>query len=192
MSEPFLGELKIISWNYPPKGWAFCDGQLLPINQNQALFSILGTTYGDGREFGRRTSSRMPVHTGNGIAGPAGWRDHASTHFPKCRHIPRHGGRWHRSGTAASTPNGTKALGQSARVPAARRQWHSGPTSDSSATTSSLNPGCVAANGDQPHENITPGAQHHCCLQGSRQKLISGLVEGGLVILAIAREIWTG
>ena len=50
MSEPFIGEVKIISWNFPPKGWAYCNGQLLPINQNQALFSILGTTYGgDGR-----------------------------------------------------------------------------------------------------------------------------------------------
>jgi microcystin-dependent protein len=50
MSDPFLGEIKVISWNYPPQGWAFCNGQLLPINQNQALFSLLGTTYGgDGR-----------------------------------------------------------------------------------------------------------------------------------------------
>jgi len=50
MGTPFLGEIKIISWNFPPKGWALCNGQLLPINQNQALFSILGTTYGgDGR-----------------------------------------------------------------------------------------------------------------------------------------------
>src|SRR3979490_77053 len=46
MSAPFLGEIKIISWNFPPKGWSFCNGQFLPINQNQALFSILGTTYG--------------------------------------------------------------------------------------------------------------------------------------------------
>src|ERR1700704_862710 len=46
MSEPFLAEIKIISWNFPPKGWALCNGQFLPINQNQALFSILGTTYG--------------------------------------------------------------------------------------------------------------------------------------------------
>lgn len=46
MSEPFLGELKLASFNFPPKGWALCNGQLLPINQNQALFSLLGTTYG--------------------------------------------------------------------------------------------------------------------------------------------------
>ena len=50
MSEPFLAEIKIVSFNFPPKGWTLCNGQLLPINQNQALFSLLGTTYGgDGR-----------------------------------------------------------------------------------------------------------------------------------------------
>lgn len=46
MSEPFLGEIRIMSFNYPPKGWAFCDGQTLSINQNQALFALLGTFYG--------------------------------------------------------------------------------------------------------------------------------------------------
>src|SRR4030081_1907508 len=71
MSEPFLAEIKIISWNFPPKGWAFCDGQFLPINQNQALFSILGTTYGGN---GQTTfalpnlQGRIPFHVGNGIA----------------------------------------------------------------------------------------------------------------------------
>jgi microcystin-dependent protein len=50
MSDPFLSEIKMMSFNFPPKGWAMCNGQLLPINQNQALFSLLGTTYGgDGR-----------------------------------------------------------------------------------------------------------------------------------------------
>src|SRR5262252_7758988 len=70
MSEPFLGEIKIISWNFPPKGWTFCNGQLLPINQNQALFSILGTTYGgDGRQtFGLpNLQGRTPIHVGDGI-----------------------------------------------------------------------------------------------------------------------------
>ena len=46
MSEPFLSEIKIVSFNFPPKGWALCNGQFLPINQNQALFALLGTTYG--------------------------------------------------------------------------------------------------------------------------------------------------
>ncbi len=50
MAEPFLAEVRMMSFGFPPKGWATCDGQLLPINQNQALFSLLGTTFGgDGR-----------------------------------------------------------------------------------------------------------------------------------------------
>lgn len=69
MSTPFLGEIKIFSFNFPPRGWALCDGQVLPINQNQALFSILGTTYGgDGRTNFALPDlrSRIPVHIGNG------------------------------------------------------------------------------------------------------------------------------
>ncbi|HTO91284.1 MAG TPA: tail fiber protein [Candidatus Sulfotelmatobacter sp.] len=65
MATPFLGEIKLISFNYPPRGWAFCNGQLLPINQNQALFSILGNTYGgDGRvNFGLpNLQARTPIH----------------------------------------------------------------------------------------------------------------------------------
>jgi len=46
MAEPFLGEIKMVGFNFPPKGWAFCNGQLMAINQNQALFALLGTTYG--------------------------------------------------------------------------------------------------------------------------------------------------
>jgi len=70
MSQPFLGEIKIVSFNFAPKGWAQCNGQLLPINQNQALFSILGTTYGgDGRAtFGLPDfRGRIPIHVGNGF-----------------------------------------------------------------------------------------------------------------------------
>jgi len=89
MSEPFLGEVKIISWNFPPKGWAFCNGQLLPINQNQALFSILGTTYGgDGRvTFALpNLQGRAPVHAGSGIVlGNSVERRHTPSTFPKCR-----------------------------------------------------------------------------------------------------------
>lgn len=70
MSEPFLGEMKWISWNYPPKGWAYCSGQFLPINQNQALFSLLGTMYGGN---GQTTFAlpdlrgRVPMHVGSGF-----------------------------------------------------------------------------------------------------------------------------
>src|SRR5438552_10357142 len=69
MAEPFLSEIRIMSFVFPPKGWALCDGQLLPINQNQALFSLLGTTYGgDGRvNFGLPDlRSRVPIHMGSG------------------------------------------------------------------------------------------------------------------------------
>ncbi len=69
MSAPFLGEIRVVSFNFPPKGWALCNGQLLSISQNAALFSLLGTTYGGN---GTTTfqlpnyQARMPVHVGNG------------------------------------------------------------------------------------------------------------------------------
>src|SRR5688572_20808665 len=69
MAEPFLSEIKIFSFNFPPKGWAFCNGQFLPINQNQPLFALLGTTYGGN---GQTTFAlpnlrgRVPIHTPNG------------------------------------------------------------------------------------------------------------------------------
>src|SRR5579875_3745742 len=69
MSTPFLSEIRIFSFNFAPKGWAMCNGQLLPINQNQALFSLLGTTYGgDGRvNFALpNLQGRAAMHTGNG------------------------------------------------------------------------------------------------------------------------------
>src|SRR5215210_1912190 len=79
MSTPFLGEIKIISWNYAPPGWAFCNGQFLPINQNQALFSILGTMYGGN---GQTTFAlpdfrgRTGIHQGDGFTiGQAGGQE---------------------------------------------------------------------------------------------------------------------
>jgi microcystin-dependent protein len=69
MAEPFLSEIRIMSFVFAPKGWALCNGQLLPINQNQALFSLLGTTYGgDGRvSFGLPDlRGRTPIHVGSG------------------------------------------------------------------------------------------------------------------------------
>jgi microcystin-dependent protein len=69
MAEPFLSEIRIFSFGFAPKGWALCNGQLLPINQNQALFSLLGTTFGgDGRvNFGLpNLQGNVPIHVGNG------------------------------------------------------------------------------------------------------------------------------
>jgi microcystin-dependent protein len=70
MAEPFLSEIRIFSFNFAPKGWVLCNGQLMPINQNQALFSLLGTTYGgDGRvNFALpNLQGRVPVHVGQGL-----------------------------------------------------------------------------------------------------------------------------
>src|SRR3954471_3215609 len=84
MAEPFLSEIRIMSFGFPPKGWAECNGQLLPINQNQALFSLLGTTYGgDGRvNFALPDlRDRLPIHTGNGhtLGERAGEASHTVT-----------------------------------------------------------------------------------------------------------------
>jgi microcystin-dependent protein len=69
MSEPFLSEIKLVSFNFPPKGWALCNGQLLPINQNQALFALLGTTYGGNGQTNfalPNLRGRVPISFGNG------------------------------------------------------------------------------------------------------------------------------
>jgi len=69
MSEPFLSEIKVVSFNFPPKGWALCNGQLLPINQNQALFALLGTTYGGNGQTNfalPNLRGRLPIHMGSG------------------------------------------------------------------------------------------------------------------------------
>ena len=67
MSEPFLAEIRMFGFNFAPRGWAFCDGQILPINQNQSLFALLGATYGgDGRTSFALPDlrSRVPIHVG--------------------------------------------------------------------------------------------------------------------------------
>lgn len=70
MADPYIGEIRLMAFGFPPKGWALCNGQLLPIQQNAALFSLLGTTYGgDGRTtFGLpNLQGRMPLHRGPGF-----------------------------------------------------------------------------------------------------------------------------
>src|SRR5918911_4287285 len=84
MAEPFLSEIRMFSFGFPPKGWALCDGQLLPINQNQGLFALLGTTYGgDGRvNFALPDlRGRVPIHTGSGhtLGERAGEQAHTLT-----------------------------------------------------------------------------------------------------------------
>ena len=72
MSEPFLAEIRIVGFNFAPRGWAFCDGQILPINQNQSLYSLFGTTYGgDGRTSFALPDlrGRVPIHVGQSNGG---------------------------------------------------------------------------------------------------------------------------
>src|SRR5436305_1267115 len=143
MSEPFLGEIKIISWNFPPKGWTFCNGQLLPINQNQALFSILGTTYGgDGRvNFALpNLQGRMPVHTGNGIV--LGERAGETSHTLNITELPTHS-----HAPVGSTTNPPTS-------PTAQNNLWSANNAKPFAATSNaaMNPACVLpTGGSQPH-----------------------------------------
>jgi microcystin-dependent protein len=96
MSEPFIGEIKIVGFNFPPQGWATCDGQLLAISQNEALFSLLGTTYGgDGRTTfalpDLRGRSARHAGTGPGLANVRlGERAGAVSHTLTTNNLPAH------------------------------------------------------------------------------------------------------
>src|SRR5687768_3763944 len=119
MGTPFLSEIKIISWNFAPKGWAMCNGQQLPINQNQALFSLLGTTYGGN---GQTTFAlpdlrgRVAMHIGNGHnqGEAAGQISHTVTQSEMPSHI-HFGNASNTNGTAnvaGITPASNKVLAQ--------------------------------------------------------------------------------
>src|SRR5687767_10933318 len=91
MAEPFLSEIRIMSFVFAPKGWALCNGQLLPINQNQALFSLLGTTFGgDGRvNFALPDlRGRTPIHVGSGHT--LGERGGEQAHTLSTAELPEH------------------------------------------------------------------------------------------------------
>lgn len=91
MSEPFIAEIRPFAFNFAPRGWALCDGQLLPINQNQSLYALLGTTYGgDGRtSFGLPDiRGRVPVHEASSL--PLGTRNGEETVHLGSNEIPGH------------------------------------------------------------------------------------------------------
>jgi microcystin-dependent protein len=91
MAEPFLSEIRLMSFVFAPKGWALCNGQLLPINQNQALFSLLGTTFGgDGRvNFALPdVRGRTPIHVGSGHT--LGERGGEQAHTLSIAELPTH------------------------------------------------------------------------------------------------------
>ncbi|HEX8453303.1 MAG TPA: tail fiber protein [Longimicrobium sp.] len=91
MAEPFLSEIRLMSFNFAPKGWAMCNGQQLPINQNQALFSLLGTTYGGN---GQTTFAlpdlrgNTPIHVGNGFT--LGQKGGEQNHTVSMAEMPTH------------------------------------------------------------------------------------------------------
>jgi microcystin-dependent protein len=110
MAEPFLSEIRLFSFNFPPKGWAFCNGQLLPINQNQALFSLLGTTFGgDGRvNFALpNMQGRVPIHVGGGH--PLGQAGGTQAHTISIAELPTHTHPAYATTAAADTPIPTGA-----------------------------------------------------------------------------------
>jgi microcystin-dependent protein len=148
MAEPFLSEIRIMSFVFAPKGWALCNGQLLPINQNQALFSLLGTTFGgDGRvNFALPDlRARTPIHVGS--AHTLGERGGEQAHTLSIAELPEHTHVLRASNTATgltNSPNGA-VLANSTAV------YHA-PTS-----LVALRAGSVTnTGGSQAHLNMQP------------------------------------
>lgn len=147
MSEPFLGEIRIVSFNFAPKGWALCNGQVLPISQYQALFSLLGTTYGGN---GVTTfqlpnyQARMPVHVGNGyVQGQAAGE---AAHTLILTEIPLH-----THSAVGVTTNATSAS-------ASGNSWaSSGQNPYAAAPNAQMSPSVLThTGGSQPHDNMPP------------------------------------
>ena len=152
MSKPFLGELKLMSFNFAPKAWALCNGQLLPINQNQALFSLLGTMYGGN---GQTTFAlpdmrgRVPIHRGDTRRARGSARRPTRSPRTRCPPTPH--------GAQASTPNGTPG------GPQDPRRSSNAYTAAPNLTT--IAPGTVAnAGGSQAHENRQPYLVLNWCI----------------------------
>ncbi len=105
MAEPFLSELRLFSFGFPPKGWALCNGQLLPINQNQGLFSLLGTTFGgDGRVNFALPDLRARAPIGSWSAYSLGERMGEEAHTLSISEIPTHTHLVNASTQAGDTP----------------------------------------------------------------------------------------
>ena len=145
--EPFLGEIRIFAFTFPPKGWAVCNGQLLAINQNQALFSILGTTYGGN---GISTfalpnlQGAVAVHTGDGITlGQTGGSQTVTLAGNQIGHS--------HTVAASATPNSYTAAGNFPASAGAGQNLY-GPTPNTAMNSGVL----AAAGGSQPHNNLQP------------------------------------
>ncbi|WP_281297804.1 phage tail protein [Flavobacterium limnophilum] len=158
MAEPFLSETRIMSFSFAPKGWALCNGQLLPINQNQALFSLLGTTFGgDGRvNFALPDlRGRTPIHVGNGHT--LGERGGEQAHTLTIAEMPTHTHILKGTSQAVTTniPTSMTALGNTAP-----NQAYGNPNN-----LVVLNPTSVSnTGGSQAHLNMQPFLTLNFCI----------------------------
>lgn len=160
--EPFLSEIRIFAvTNAPPKGWALCNGQLLPINQNQALFSLLGTTYGGNGQttFGLPDlRGRVPLHFGSGHS--LGERAGQEAHTLTISEMPTHNHPVNVYDNSNVDSNGTSAAGAFyARTADASTLYSSGNANNA------MNPGVIGnTGGSQAHENRQPFLALNFCI----------------------------
>ena len=152
MAEPFLSEIRLMSFVFAPRGWALCNGQLLPINQNQALFSLLGTTFGgDGRvNFALPDlRGRTPIHVGGGHT--LGERGGEQAHTLSIAELPTHAHVLTASGSQGNSPN--PRVGVNGNLFAQDPGNAYAPPQNLTA----LNPGSIGnTGGSQAHLNMQP------------------------------------
>jgi microcystin-dependent protein len=158
MAEPFLSEIRIMSFAFAPKGWALANGQLLPINQNQALFSLLGTAYGgDGRvNFALPDlRARAPIHVAGGHA--LGERGGEQAHTLSIAELPQH---THAVNVSASATGGNASPNN--RFLGGANNAYRAP---GSGTATTLRPDAVTnAGGSQAHLNMQPYLTLNFCI----------------------------
>jgi len=150
MAEPFLAEIRLMSFNFAPKGWAMCNGQLLPINQNQALFSLLGTTFGgDGRvNFALPDyRGRTPISVGSGHT--LGERGGAPTHTLTIGELPTH--THFAQGVSATATTNTPSNTTQVATAQGANLW-AAPSNLTAMAASSILP----VGGSQAHQNTQP------------------------------------
>ena len=165
MADPFVAEIRIFPFNFAPKGWAWCDGQLLPLSQNTALFSLLGTTYGgDGKSNFALPDlqGRSPMHPGQGPGlslHDLGEMGGSETVTLLESEIPSHS-----HGLNATVENGT----QGTLTPGITLASSVGGALFQSNVNANLGPmapeALALAGGDQPHNNLQPYLTFYFCI----------------------------